>query len=240
MVSRSLVLAVLLGCGSGALARHANVFDEDRREDWDYARVERGSIGRVGWGCTGFQAGSRIVVTAAHCTLSSDTTTYRPHGGSSVDATVLRRGMNYSPSQQNQHADDWAILLLDRATGDSSINVTSYSASDFSSYVSGRRAWMVGYSSDRSGLSVDSHCSVRDRYAGLVLHDCDLTGGASGGPIFVLVGGVRRVIGIQSGQGNCGSGPCAQGIPWSNATSNVAVDASSFIHVLISYLNQYP
>ncbi len=146
--------------------------------------------------CTGTLIAPDKVLTAQHCLGASlAQTTFWRHGASAPTAVtriVAGRGASDGDSPH-----DWAILWLATpvpASVTAVMNVTEPATSAFTV----RRA---GYSWDMAGLEEVTACSVtRTTAQGVLLNNCDLMGGASGGPYFLYNGsGAASLVGVTSG-----------------------------------------
>lgn len=195
--------------------------------------------------CTGTLIAPDKVLTAQHCLGASlAQTTFWRHGAPSPTAVtriVAGRGAN-----EGSNPHDWAILWLATpvpASATAVMNVTDPASSAFTV----RRA---GYSWDLDQLEEVTSCSVTSTTAqGVMLNNCDLLGGASGGPYFLYNGtGTASLVGVTSGHAtgpmcaynaygasdavNCGSvvtsSNPANAWTYSEAYANSAVSAALF------------
>lgn len=181
-------------------ARQPAVFGptDDRRLvaslDYPYS-----AMGRVtsGGGCTGTLIAPNKVLTAQHCLAAPlNQTTFWRHGDAApIGVTRIVAGR---ASTEGDNPHDWAILWLATAVPATTTSVMNVVAPPSTFTV--RRA---GYSGDLSGLEEVTSCSVtRTTPEGMMLNDCDLLGGASGGPYFLYNArgrGLASLVGIASG-----------------------------------------
>lgn len=149
-----------------------------------------------GGSCTGTLIAPDKVLTAQHCLAASIAqTTFWRHGASAP--TAITRIVTGRAASEGESPHDWAILWLATpvpASVTAVMNVTDPASRAFTV----RRA---GYSWDMPGLEEVTSCSVTSTTAqGVLLNDCDLMGGASGGPYFLYNGtGAASLVGIASG-----------------------------------------
>ncbi len=165
--------------------------------------------------CTGAIAlDPRIVVTAGHCVTERDGTIRTSNlsfwqgyqAGTDLGrfaATVWALGSAQSFSRQSAHdaAEDWAILILDRAPeGLTPFLLSDRSVESLKSLE--RQILMPSYSSDISNaevVGVDPACSVRDLAWDVFIHDCKAQLGSSGAPLLVRDGLRYAIVGIHTG-----------------------------------------
>jgi protease YdgD len=80
---------------------------------------------------------------------------------------------------------DWAVLRLDKKLGETQgwLGARIVSINDMKAIL----GTMVGYSADfKNGQTASTHinCSITGQSQNFFIHNCDMTRGASGGPIF--------------------------------------------------------
>lgn len=156
----------------------------------------------------------RIIVTAGHCVAGESGISTKPgalfqpgyHLGDSLGrfkATVWALGAPQSTVSQSIHdaANDWAILLLDRAPeGTHPLLLSDGTAK--SAKARGRVALLPAYSADVVGaevLTVDAGCSVKDVLHEMLIHDCSGTRGSSGAPLLIPHRQRFAMLGIHTG-----------------------------------------
>jgi len=227
-----------------------NVFGQDDRQDWNDASATDAfpfqSIGKLDMGCTGSVVSTRLILTAAHCLASynvNDTVRFSFHsreGGEPwIDTKLVARGSS-AANPWNAEPNDWALLLLPTPTAHQRFRVWAFGANE-SHMVAKQPAWLAGYSADLPDASVATKCAVRQRTGGVLYHDCDLQGGASGGPLYIKnAQGERLIVGVQSSHAFCNGAPCPAGIAFSIDKANRAVDTLSFVQTFLQWYNQYP
>jgi protease YdgD len=125
-------------------------------------------------------------------------------------------GTDFKANKTSTDADDWAVLKLDKPLGEKYgfLGWRAPSAPEFAQ--KSNRLALVGYSADfpqnpktyggleltaGPGLTAGVHqgCSVVGEQAGLLLHDCDTKGGASGGPILAKIGSKHYIVALHAG-----------------------------------------
>jgi V8-like Glu-specific endopeptidase len=237
----SLVL-VLAGCsGTENASETKNVFGRDDRQAMTSSSFPWSAVGYLG-GCTATLVASDLIVTAAHCVVTDSGgyetwLRFRPNyqdGSSrdSADATVVAVG---TTSPDNDRENDWALLRLDEALGDSYgyVSVGAWSAADFS----GRSITVVGYSNnfrDGDTAGIHENCSVQDLRGDMILHDCDTSRGSSGGPVFVGTGRSTQLVGLNVAEYRDG-GDTSLVLPYFElGHANIAIPASRFASRLAS------
>lgn len=198
--------------------------------------------------CTATLVGPKLIVTAAHCVRSS-TGGLIPniyfylgfHQGSYPAAAIVVDGKmgNYSSSDAAKAKNDWAVLLLDRDLGSTYgyMNLTAWATDDIPDF---HPVQLAGYSVDggtgQGGqvLTVDSGCQTRGTEEfSRIAHDCDIFGGASGGPMFEMKGSTAWISGIQSTEYNS-----VTAVEYTYSQRNTAVDTTEAYAALLTLWNR--
>lgn len=148
----------------------------------------------------------RIVVTAAHCVRSGVKVDVHLgyQAGTDLDhfkATVWAIGAPQDFDGQSVHeaANDWAILLLERAPiGIHPFLLNQPSADELEQ----QQILMPSYAVDvaaAQSLSLDPACSARKRVWNVLLHDCQTSLGGSGAPLLIKLRQEYAVVGVHTG-----------------------------------------
>lgn len=226
-----------------------NVFDEDNRVEMDSMQYPWSAIGRIEnprGHCTGTLVAVDLVLTAAHCVLDGTTRKTLPESSIVFKPNVIRGNSGYKShavtiwvgtfEAEKDHSSDWALIRIADPLGKShgylGYQTTLFDGFDASSY----SLVLPGYSMDfMEGRSAGVHwgCHIRDTepLAGYLLHDCDMTLGASGAPI-LWNGGEKfgwRVVAL-----NVAHRPHPQtlqpfyGVSYTKDRANIALDAGRF------------
>jgi V8-like Glu-specific endopeptidase len=156
----------------------------------------------------------RIILTAGHCVMERDGSIRKSNlsfrlgyqSGNDLgqfEATLWAVGSKQSFKQQSVHeaAQDWALLVLDRAPAGVRPFLLSHESFEFLKSHE-RQLLMPGYSSDIGGaevLSVDPTCSIRNLVWDVLIHDCTAWSGSSGAPLLIRDGQWYAVVGIHTG-----------------------------------------
>jgi V8-like Glu-specific endopeptidase len=157
----------------------------------------------------------RIIVTAAHCIASRDEKigpsklifqpAYQSGSGKDIDqfeATVWALGSRQRSTGQSARdaANDWAILVLDRApVGVRPLRLRTLSGGAPTRLE--RQVLMPSYAIDAAGglsLRVDPACSVLGLMWNVLLHDCGASPGASGAPLLIRDRQWYVVVGVHT------------------------------------------
>ncbi len=183
-------------------SRPENVFGEDHRTGITSDMYPWRTIGRLvspeGGTCTGTIVGRDLVLTAAHCVEEGIVFQPNYHWGQAPEAVAVLSAWRGTGEPATHTGDDWAVLRTASPVGESYgwLSVVPTTVDSFPSDVQ-----VAGYSGDfEEGQTpgIDRDCKVRGRdpAQGLILHDCDTTRGASGGPALLWDDGVVTVYGI--------------------------------------------
>ncbi|MEL7244599.1 MAG: trypsin-like serine protease [Cyanobacteria bacterium J06573_2] len=185
--------------------------------------------GRESYHCTGSLITEDIVLTNAHCVVDPDThkvnreIKFRPNviNGRSKDdndTAVVKKiiaGTNFK--EANPSKNDWAVVKIDKPLGKKygHFGWVSLPTSTMLKYP--KKFRMIGYSGDfptsetlkafpylkaGEGLTAGVHvgCSILKEENGSLSHDCDTTGGSSGGPIVAQIKGKYYIIALNNAE----------------------------------------
>jgi len=248
-------LLVALGLASSAaanvLGKDDRVTLEAKREtpgptlDVGYTRL----IGQVRYGrgnvteevCTGALVGWRLVLTTNHCqrTDGNYVTSFRPHvvkgvspqGAKDLKVIDVITGGSIAKTLSSA-GGDWAILVLESEPyfGPDRNQGFGYFPVIEARKPKGVEVTMAGYSKDKFGKTGGVHygCKiVEENGNGVVDHDCDMTEGASGGPLLVYHEGKWKLTGMAVAEGE------------DLKDYNVAISAANFIDKIAELRTKY-
>jgi protease YdgD len=237
------MLAFLLAAACGRAPADAsaprNVFGADGRTVLSTA-LPYGAIGRLDSGCTATLVGRNLALTAAHCVVDPNTRTllanqgsFHPSfaNGSARDGAAVTFVWWGTLSPDTQRANDWAILKLAGNLGDT----YGWLGVNDPGFYNNVPVALAGYSTDfQAGqtASIDGNCLLHGIDNGILLHDCDMTRGASGGPLLRTVNGTVSVVGVSNAERRNG-GNVSLYLPfYDDQHANLGVPAATFLGTL--------
>jgi V8-like Glu-specific endopeptidase len=185
--------------------------------------------------CTGTLIAEDVVLTNAHCVIDSQTRKLsqkiaflpnvinRKVANQADVAEVVNvvYGTNFSGSTLENQTNDWALLKLDKPIG-LKYGYLGWKSLSGETLTKNKKAYIfVGYSGDfpntsnknyqfltaGSGwtASVQAGCSIVREERNVLFHDCDTTGGSSGGGIIGIIGNKPYIVGLNNAEKRDGS-----------------------------------
>jgi len=180
--------------------------------------------------CSGTLIATDWILTNAHCIVNpathqpyDETLVFEPNLINGVlprsnDRAKLIYGVygtDFSDDATPPNPNDWALAKLDRPLGSRYGTIPMRALSMDFFRTSSNSLTLVGYSRDfpnpnifsnlQAGFGetpgIHSGCGVVDKSTdGVLIHNCDMRGGASGGPILAWTGGRIQIVAINSAE----------------------------------------
>jgi V8-like Glu-specific endopeptidase len=239
--------AGIIGVAAPEARVSENAFGVDDRQFVTSAAFPWSTVGKLSTRCTATLIDRRLIVTASHCLFDgqgkwrANDIFFYPNfvAGQARDRARITYAWTASLTpfaSTSTLQDDWAIALIDSHLGDHYkwLGIRNYLA------VPGDTVTLTGYSEDlRAGDTASSHveCSVRGYVNGQLAHDCDMTPGASGGPLWSTKWGDPYIVGINSLEHrDNGSSYVAQ---YDDQHPNGAVSAVRFVETAVWAVANY-
>ena len=224
------LLASLLLVPSGAGAQMPG---DSRLQSLHTMDAGRGwqAVGRLNIGAGSFCTATLIapdrVLTAAHCLFDRasgqrlDDSTFeflagwrngRAEAMRGVRRSIIAAGFSINgPQSLSRLGNDIALLELDRP-----VRLTGLQPMPTAPHPpgAGSAVAVVSYARERAEApSLQDRCTVLDRRReGVLVMSCDIDFGASGAPVFILDGGVPRIVSVISAMSEAETGTVALGV----------------------------
>jgi V8-like Glu-specific endopeptidase len=175
------------------------------------------------------------VLTNAHCVIDPETHKLsqkiaflpnvingKPGNDSDIAQVVdFAYGTDFSGSRLENQTNDWAVLKLDKPIG-LKYGYLGWKSLSGKTLTRNKKAYIfIGYSADFPNpkkekyqfftagagwtASVQKGCSIVREKNNELFHDCDTTGGSSGGAIIGVIDGKPRIVGLNNAERTDGS-----------------------------------
>jgi V8-like Glu-specific endopeptidase len=198
-------------------------------------RVQGISTDNQEYHCTGTLIAEDVVLTNAHCVINPETRklsqkiAFLPNvingkPGSQTDVSQVVNvlyGTDFGGSALENQTNDWALLKLDKPIG-LKYGSLGWKSLPSSTLTANKKAYIfVGYSGDFPNpnnknyqfftagqgwtASVQAGCSIVGENSNVLFHDCDTTGGSSGGAIIGVIGNKPYIVGLNNAERRDGS-----------------------------------
>jgi V8-like Glu-specific endopeptidase len=180
--------------------------------------------------CTGTLIAEDVVLTNAHCVIDSETRklsqkiAFLPNvinGKVANQADVaevinVMYGTDFGGSALENQTNDWALLKLDKPIG-LKYGYLGWKSLSSATLTKNKNAYIfVGYSGDFPDTSkknyqfftagqgwtasVQDGCSIVREESNVLFHDCDTTGGSSGGAIIGVIGNKPYIVALNNAE----------------------------------------
>lgn len=237
-----------------SLRTDANVYENDTRKEITTDSAPWTAIGKLvdpdgGW-CSATLVSPDLILTAAHCIMKEGEVVFGEYrfypaykkGKKNAYATI--KHMYWGTKTPAKHrSQDWAILRLGTALGHT-YGWLGVREVDLLDDMQDKRLYMAGYPKDLgrgayASWQKDCEFTAFDETDGTYLHNCHMTKGASGAPMFFYTDPASprdsgRIVAINVAE-NIGTNDTDSlvGIPYRQSRANVAVAAREFLPKLL-------
>ncbi len=247
-----LVSVFFVGCSGGGSengrSSTKNIFGEDGRQPITTRDYPWSTIGKLfDANCTGTLVAKDLVLTAAHCVIDestqevrSDITSFKVNlvsGEAPAEAGISHVWWGTNNPNNFRHSD-WAILRLKEALGEKYgwLGIRRTTVETFPSELT-----VAGYSADYDNgqtATVHHNCATRNRFVdqGFVLHDCDSTRGASGGPALRMYNNELSIYGIHVAERRYDSDTSLHIDEYDDEYGNIVIPSTGFLDKVMEIL----
>ncbi|NMG19754.1 peptidase S1 [Brasilonema bromeliae SPC951] len=180
--------------------------------------------------CTGTLIAENIVLTNSHCVINPEThqlskrVAFMPNvinrelqdDNDTALAEKILYGTDFTNDAVTNQTNDWALIQLNKPIGQK-YGYLGWKSLPSSTLIKNQKKFIfVGYSGDfpnpkKRGYdflsagpgwtaSVQHGCSILRDEQNILFHDCDTTGGSSGGPIIAVINGQPYIVALNNAE----------------------------------------
>lgn len=193
-------------------------------------RVQGTTTDLKNYHCTGTLISENLVLTNAHCVIDPRTNQlsreiqFFPNLINGVvpnrrDIAVVERviyGTDFTGDELSNQINDWAVMVIDKPLG-RKYGYLGWQSLPTASFLKNQdKLFFVGYSGDfpdtsKKGYeflsagqgwtaSYQAGCGIVQEKQGVLFHNCDTTGGSSGGALIGLIGGEPYIVALNNAE----------------------------------------